>query len=168
MAVTLAGEGWKLATQAWVDPVSQYRFLSWETALAEPGKQPTAWRTLKYLEGMDGHESVFPEKLYGAAHEGRDFHARTRINVIKPTRFSFTRGNAACRLFLDGKELIRAGASPSDAAVVTLEPGEHRFEIVRPASAAVLPAGTYEGIFLHCTFPEGCVAGDWVQMKNDE
>ena len=167
VAVTLAGEGWKLATQAWVDPVSQYRFLSWETALAEPGKQPTAWRTLKYLEGMDGHESVFPEKLYGAAHEGRDFHARTRINVIKPTRFSFTRGNAACRLILDGKELIRAGASPSDAAVVTLEPGEHRFEIVRPASAAVLPAGTYEGIFLHCTFPEGCVAGDWVQVNEE-
>jgi hypothetical protein len=150
-----------------MDPVTQYRFLSWETALAEPGKQPTTWRKLKHLEGMDGHESVFPEKLYGEAQKGRDFHMRTRINVINPTRFSFTRGNAACSLTLDGKELIRAGASLSEVAVVTLEPGEHRFEIVRPASAAVLPAGTYEGIFLHCTFPEGCVAGDWVQVSDE-
>jgi hypothetical protein len=114
---------------------------------------------------MDGHESVFPEKLYGAVYKGRDFHARTRINVINPTRFSFTRGNAACRLTLDGKELIRAGASPSDAAVVTLEPGEHRFEIVQPAQSAADRTESYKGIFLHCMFPEGCVAGDWVQVR---
>ena len=165
VAVTLAGDGWTLATQVWTDPLTQYRFLSWETALAEPGKQPTAWRKLKHLEGMDGHESVFPEKLYGEAQKGRDFHMRTRINVINPTRFSFTRGNAACSLSLDGKELIRAGASLSDAVAVTLEPGEHLFEIVRPAQSAADRTDSYKGIFLHCTFPEGCVAGDWVQVR---
>ena len=45
---------------------------------------------------------------------------------------------------------------------ITLQPGEHRLEIVRPAAAG---AHTEKdgGLFLHCTFPEGCVAGDWVQ-----
>ncbi len=163
VAVTLAGDGWTLATQVWTDPLTQYRFLSWETALAEPGKQPETWRKLKYLEGMDGHESVFPEKLYGPAYKGRDFHMRTRIDVKRATQFAFTRGDRKCILLLDGKELIRPGIGLGDAAEVTLQPGEHRLEIVRPASSG---AHTEKdgGIFLHCTFPEGCVAGDWVQL----
>ena len=162
VSVTLAGEGWTLSTQLWMDPVTQYRFLSWETALAEPGKQPETWRKLKYLEGMDGHEAVFPEKLYGPAYKGRDFHARTVIDVKRATQFAFTRGDRKCSLLLDGKELIRPGASLGDAVEITLQPGEHRLEIVRPASAG---AHTEKdgGLFLHCTFPEGCAAGDWVQ-----
>ena len=163
VSVTLAGEGWSVSTQLWMEPVTQYRFLSWETALAEPGKAPGGWRRLKYLEGMDGHESVFPEKLYGTAYKGRDFHMRTRIDVKRATQFAFTRGDRKSLLLLDGKKLIRPGAGLGDAAAITLQPGEHRLEIVRPASSGA-HAEKDGGLFLRCTFPEGCVAGDWLQM----
>ena len=61
--------------------------------------------------------------LEGPAYKGRNFHARTRIDVKRATQFSFTRGDRKCLLLLDGKELSRPGAGLGDAAEVTLQPG---------------------------------------------
>ncbi len=160
--VALAGDGWRTKIGVKVNPLTQNRFLSWEATLADPGSNKREWRRLKWLEGMDGHESIFPDKLWGKAHEGKDVRLRTRIEVAKPTRFAFTRGDWTCHLYIDNKEVFRPGVNTTTSIDATLAPGMHTIEILRPARSTYRrrPA---EGIFLHCTFPDGCAAGDWVQ-----
>ena len=164
VAVRVTGEGWSFKTELRVNPLSQNRFLLLETGLAEKGMSPAAWTPVKFMgEGMDGHESVFPEKLWGPELKGKEFHLRTRIQVNKTTRFAFTRGNAACWFYIDGKTLAKPGVSPHVDLDAVLEPGEHVLELLRPADVVPKP-GEYDGVFLHCTFPDGCAAGDWGQL----
>ncbi|MGN0847203.1 MAG: glycosyl hydrolase family 28-related protein [Kiritimatiellia bacterium] len=161
VTVAVAGEGWSFETVLRVNPLSQNRFLSWEAGLAEKGKSPAAWRPVKFMEAMDGHETVFPERLWGEALKGKECHLRTRIRVAKATRFAFTRGDGDTFLFVDGRQLAEPGVSTTTEFDVTLEPGEHVLELLRPEA----PRGAREGLFLRCTFPEGCAAGDWVVEK---
>ena len=160
--LTLAGDGWRFSTSLTVNPLSQNRFLSWEASLSDPGSNKREWRRLGWLEGMDGHESIFPDKLWGRAHEGKDVRLRTRIEVNKATRFAFTRGDWTCHMYIDGREVFRPGVNTTTPLEVTLEPGMHVIEILRPARSTYRRRPT-EGMYLHCTFPAGCAAGDWVQ-----
>ena len=162
--VKVTGEGWCHETEIRVNPLSQNRFLQWETGLAAKGASPKEWRKVRFMgEGMDGHESVFPAKLWGQDLAGREFHLRTRIKVNKATRFAFTRGDWASYLFVDGRTVIRPEVSSTTSVDVRLDPGEHVLEILRPSLEEYPSRGGYEGVFLHCEFPDGCAAGDWVQ-----
>ncbi|MDO5319217.1 MAG: glycosyl hydrolase family 28-related protein [bacterium] len=166
VSVSVMGEGWTYQTEMRVNPLSQNRFLQLETGIAEKGNAPKVWRKVKFMgEGMDGHESVFPEKLWGKELEGKEFHLRTRIRVNRTTRFAFTRGDWATYLLVDGKVVIRPETGTTTAAEVTLEPDDHVLELLRPAKGEYPSRGGYEGVFLHCEFPEGCTAGDWVQLQ---
>ncbi len=162
VSLTLSGDGWRFSTSLTMNPLSQNRFLSWEAALSDPGSNKCEWRRLRWLEGMDGHESIFPDKLWGKAHEGKDVRLRTRIEVAKATRFAFTRGDWTCHMYIDGKEVFRPGVNTTTPLDVTLEPGMHTIEILRPARSTFRRRPS-EGMYLHCTFPDGCAAGDWVQ-----
>ena len=164
--VALKGQGWSFTTEVRVNPLEQNRFLAWEAALSAPGANPTTWRKVKFMEGMDGHESVFPDKLYGDAAKGKDIHLRTRIEVRKATRFAFTRGSMSTALAVDGKVLIPVDASMQAPAEVVLGPGVHELAL-RRAAGAKDPPGAYAGLYLHCTFPDGSMAGDWT-VKSEE
>lgn len=162
--VKVAGDGWAFETTVQTNPLSQNRFLAWEVGVAPAGREPAAWRPLAYMEGMDGHEAVFPERLREAvAGAGKDLRLRTRIRVAKATRFAFTRGDWTCSFRVDGREAARPGVNTTTPVEVLLEPGEHVLELVRPAASA-LRRSAQEGLFLRCTFPDGCAAGDWVQL----
>ncbi len=163
--VTVAGDGWTFATELRVNPLSQNRFLNWEAGLAKRGQSPKTWRKLAFMEGMDGHESIFPEKLWDAASlKGQEVHLRTRIQMKKTTNFAFRRGDWTSYLFVDGKRLAEPGVNTSTDLEIVLAPGEHVFELLRPETSAY-PRKATEGMFLHCTFPQGCSAGDWVQVR---
>ena len=164
--VALKGQGWSFTTEVRVNPLEQNRFLAWEAALSAPGANPTTWRKVKFMEGMDGHESVFPDKLYGDAAKGKDIHLRTRIEVRKATRFAFTRGSMSTALAVDGKVLTPGDASMQAPAEVVLGPGVHELAL-RRAAGAKDPPGAYAGLYLHCTFPDGSMAGDWT-VKSEE
>ncbi len=165
MQVSISGNGWSHETEQCVNPLSQNRFLNWEAGLAERGQSPKSWRKLAFMEGMDGHEVIFPEKLWdAAARAGKDVHLRTRIKVTKATHFAFLRGDWTSCLLLDGRRVVDAGVSTTTATEVVLGPGEHVLELLRPATSAY-PRKAAEGMFLRCTFPKGCAAGDWVQVR---
>ena len=133
--VALKGQGWSFTTEVRVNPLEQNRFLAWEAALSAPGANPTTWRKVKFMEGMDGHESVFPDKLYGDAAKGKDIHLRTRIEVRKATRFAFTRGSMSTALAVDGKVLIPVDASMQAPVEVVRGPGVHELALRRAAGA---------------------------------
>lgn len=162
--VKVAGEGWRFETTVQVQPLTQNRFLRWEVAWAPAGKTPTAWRPLAHGEGMDGHEVVFVDRLRGAPeHAGDDFHLRTRVKVAKTTRFLFTRGDWTSDFRVDGRIVARPGVNTTTGIEVVLEPGEHVLTLIRPAKSTLRRTAA-EGMFLRCTFPDGCAAGDWVLL----
>jgi len=158
----LSGDGWRVAIPLAVEPLTQNRFLVWEASLAKPGERAAKWRKIGWLEGMDGHESIFPDKLFGKSHEGMDIRLRTQIEAAKPVLFSFTRGDWTCHMYVDGKEVFRPGINTTTPVEVAVEPGVHTIELLRPATSQFRRKPT-EGMFLHCTFPGGCAAGDWTQ-----
>ena len=169
--VRIEGEGWKVEKTVDVNPLSQNRFLSWDCALAPAGRRPSpakdgaAWKRVRNLEGMDGHESVFLDRLYAnpADYADKDFWMETRLQVNRRTKFSFTRGDWTSFLYIDGKQFFEPGMNTTTDVEVTLEPGEHAIQLMRPAKSSY-PRKSYEGMFLHCTFPDGCAAGNWVQL----
>lgn len=162
--VKVAGEGWTFETTVQVQPLTQNRFLRWEVAWAPAGKSPTAWRPLAHGEGMDGHEVVFVDRLREAPdHAGDDVHLRTRVKVAKTTRFLFTRGDWTSDFRVDGRTVARPGVNTTTGIEVVLEPGEHVLTLIRPATSTLRRTAA-EGMFLRCTFLDGCAAGDWVQL----
>lgn len=162
VSAKISGDGWECVIPIESNPLTENRFLVWEASLSEPNKAPKEWKKLKWLEGMDGHESIFLDKLYGNAHQGKDFRIRTRIEVFKETNFSFTRGDWTCHMFIDGQRVLSPGANTLSKVEMILEPGIHTIEILRTAKTNFYRKA-HEGLFLRCTFPEGCPAGNWVQ-----
>ena len=65
-----------------------------------------------------------------------------------------------------GKVLIPVDASMQAPAEVVLGPGVHELAL-RRAAGAKDPPGAYAGLYLHCTFPDGSMAGDWT-VKSEE
>jgi hypothetical protein len=63
---------------------------------------------------------------------------------------------------IDGKTVFSPGVNTTTAVETTLEKGVHTIELMRPQSSRFFRRES-EGVFLRCTFPEGCRAGDWVQ-----
>jgi hypothetical protein len=160
--MNIAGDGWRCSLPLDVSPLVQNRFLSWEVAFAKPGEKPREWRRLRWLEGMDGHETMIPAKVFGEKQKGHDLYFRTRIEVFEPTAFSFTRGDWTTFMNIDGKTVFAPGVNTTTAVETTLEKGVHTIELMRPQSSRFFRRES-EGVFLRCTFPEGCRAGDWVQ-----
>jgi hypothetical protein len=162
VSAKISGDGWECVIPIESNPLTENRFLVWEASLSEPNKAPKEWKKLKWLEGMDGHESIFLDKLYGNAHQSKDFRIRTRIEVFKETNFSFTRGDWTCHMFIDEQRVLSPGANTLSKVEMILEPGIHTIEILRTAKTDFYRK-PHEGLFLRCTFPEGCPAGNWVQ-----
>jgi hypothetical protein len=158
----IKGEGWECTIPIIVNPLTANRFLVWEASLSEPNQAPKSWKKLAWYEGMDGHESIFPEKIYGDECKGKDFRIRTKIEVFKATQFIFTRGDWTCEVYIDGKQVLYSGANTIAAIDAYLKPGIHTIEIFRSAKTN-LRRKPNEGMFLYCTFPFGCPAGNWVQ-----
>ncbi len=159
----LIGDGWQLKTKVDVNPLAENRFLHWEAALASPGAKPAEWRRLGWKEGMDVHETMHPARIFGKKAEGMDVYFRTRIDVKKTTRFFFVRGWYGYRMYIDGKECITQGTLWHTPMDITVEPGVHVIEI-RQAADKPKDGAAGRGAFLRCTFPQGCDAGDWVQL----
>lgn len=164
VVVHLVGEGWTFDLPIEVNPLNQNRFLSWTCGLAKPGQSGKNWKPLAYNQAMDGHESTFPARIYGVAERvGADFHLRTSIEVKKATRFAFRRADVTTMLLVDGKPQLKSGLPVTTTSTVLLEPGRHVLELIQPA---VETAGQLsdKGLALTCTFPDGCSAGDWIQL----
>ena len=64
---------------------------------------------------------------------------------------------------MDGRTVARPGVNTTTGIEVVLEPGEHVLTLIRPATSTLRRTAA-EGMFLRCTFPDGCAAGDWVQL----